>query len=122
MSTVLVVEDDPEMRELERRALSYAGHEVLLAENGHEALRTLETHRPTVIVLDVMMPGMDGLTFLLERAKRGVGVEVPVVCVSGAGPASAGEALHLGATEFISKPASLDELCERVAYYCNNAA
>ena len=118
MSTVLVVEDDPDMRELERQALSFAGHDVLLAENGLEALRALETHRPAVIVLDVMMPGMDGLTFLLERAKRGVGVEVPVVCVSGAGPGAAGDALHLGASEFISKPASLDELCERVAHYC----
>ena len=119
MSTVLIVEDDPDMRELERRALSYAGHDVLLAENGLEALRTLENHRPSVIVLDVMMPGMDGLTFLLERARRGVGVEVPVVCVSAAGPAAAGEALELGASEFIGKPASLDELCERVAHYCD---
>src|SRR4028119_629718 len=97
MSTVLVIEDDPEMRELERRALTYAGHDVLLAENGQEALRTLETHRPTVIVLDGVMRGRDGRTFRLGRAKRGVGVEVPVVCVSGAGPAAAGEALHLGA-------------------------
>ena len=121
MPTVLVVEDDPDMRELERRALSYAGHDVLVADNGHDALRTLETHRPAVIVLDVMMPGMDGLTFLLERVQRGIAVDVPVVCVSAAGPAVASEALQLGAAEFVGKPVSLDDLCERVAYYCGQA-
>jgi two-component system, OmpR family, response regulator len=122
VSVVLVVEDDPDMRELERRALSYAGHDVLVAENGHEALRALETHRPAVIVLDVMMPGMDGLTFLLERMRRGIAVEVPVVCVSAGGPAVAGEALRLGAAEFVGKPVSLEDLCDRVADYCNDAA
>lgn len=122
MSTVLVVEDDPDMRELERQALSYAGHDVLLAANGHEALQTLETHHPSVIVLDVMMPGMDGLTFLLERMRRGVAVDVPVVCVSAAGPAMAGEALQRGAAEFIGKPVSLEDLCDRVAHYCEDAA
>ncbi len=119
---MLVVEDDPDMRELERRALSYAGHDVLVAENGHEALRTLESHRPSVIVLDVMMPGMDGLTFLLERMRRGIAVDVPVVCVSAAGAAVAGEALRLGAAEFVGKPVSLEDLCERVATYCDSAA
>ena len=122
MSIVLVVEDDPDMRELERRVLTDAGHDVLLAENGHEALRALETHRPSVIVLDVMMPGMDGLTFLLERMQRGIAVDVPVVCVSAAGPALAGEAMKRGAAEFIGKPVSLEDLCERVAHYCEHAA
>ena len=122
MSTVLVVEDDPDMRELERSALSYAGYDVVVAENGHEALQALETHHPAVIVLDVMMPGMDGLTFLLERMRRGVAVDVPVVCVSAGGPAVAGEALQLGAAEFVGKPVSLEDLCERVAHYCENAA
>ena len=61
MSMVLVVEDDPDVRELERYALSSAGHDVVLAGNGHEAFQALETHRPAVIVLDIMMPGMDGL-------------------------------------------------------------
>src|SRR5688572_17382461 len=116
MPTVLVVEDDPDMRELERQTLSYAGYDVLLAANGHEALFTLETHRPSVIVLDVMMPGMDGLTFLLERMRLGLAVDVPVVCVSAAGPAVAGEALKRGAAEFIGKPVNLEDLCDRVAH------
>lgn len=122
MPSILIVEDDPDMRELERRVLADAGYDVLLAANGHEALRTLETQRPAVIVLDVMMPGMDGLTFLLERMERGIAVDVPVVCVSAAGPAHAGEALKRGAAEFIGKPVSLEDLCERVAYYCEHAA
>src|SRR5688500_17568598 len=122
MPTVLVVEDDPDMRELERQTLSYAGYDVLLAANGHEALQTLETHRPSVIVLDVMMPGMDGLTFLVERMRRRIAVDVPVVCVSAAGAAVAGEALRLGAAEFVGKPVSLEDLCERVAGYCDDAA
>ena len=121
MSTVLVIEDDPDMRELERMALSSSGHDVLLAPNGYEGLRTLEARRPCVILLDLMMPVMDGLTFLAERQRRMVGADVPVVCISAGGHDIMDEALRLGAEECIHKPADFDDLCERVAYYCNPA-
>ena len=120
MATVLVIEDDPDMRELERTALSCGGHHVVLAPNGREGLEALERGRPCLILLDLMMPVMDGLTFLTERRRRGVGADVPVICVSAAGEELFGQALRLGAKECIQKPADLEELCERVTQYCQS--
>lgn len=119
MSTVLVIEDDPDMREIERTALTCSGHEVVVATNGREGLRALEGQRPCVILLDLMMPVMDGLTFLAERKRRQVAADVPVVCVSAGGADILNQALRLGAKECIHKPADLDDLCERVSHYCH---
>jgi DNA-binding response OmpR family regulator len=118
MPTVLIIEDDPDMRELERTALQCGGYQVRVAPNGREGLRALSEQRPCVILLDLMMPIMDGLTFLAERRRNGNGVDVPVVCVSAAGPEMMDHALRLGARECLHKPTDLDELCERVRAYC----
>ena len=118
MPTVLVIEDDPDMREIERTALGCGGYDVLLAANGQEGINTLERQRPCVILLDLMMPVMDGLTFLATRRERRLAVDVPVVCVSAAGREMVNHALRLGARECLHKPADFDELCECVARYC----
>ena len=119
MPTVLVIEDDPDMREIERTALGCGGHEVLLAANGREGLETLETRRPCLILLDLMMPVMDGFTCLAERRERRLAPGVPVVCVSAAGPEMVDRAMRLGARECLHKPADLDELCACVDRYCS---
>jgi CheY-like chemotaxis protein len=118
MSTVLIIEDDPDIRELERLMLSHSGHGVLVAANGREALDVLERLRPTLILLDLMMPVMDGLTFLVERRRRGLAADVPVICISAAGDQALRRAQDLGALECIPKPADVDDLCDRVAQYC----
>jgi len=120
MCTVLVVEDDPDMRELERTVLDHIGFGVVTANNGREGLQTLERSRPCVILLDLMMPVMDGLSFLAERKRRHLAEEVPVVCISAAGHEMTARALRLGATECIHKPADFDQVCERVAHYCHS--
>jgi CheY-like chemotaxis protein len=79
---VLVVEDEPTMREMLRRMLEQAGWEVLECPNGAAALETLATQRPAVIVLDLMMPVMDGFQFLAELARHESWREIPVVVVS----------------------------------------
>lgn len=117
VKTVLVVEDDPDMRDLERAVLELGGYSVTLAGNGAEALRHLERNRPDVIILDLMMPVMDGLTFLAERRRRQLGEEVPVLCVSAAGREMTAHALRLGANECLSKPTDIDALCEKVSHY-----
>ena len=121
MSKVLVIEDDPDVRELERLALTCGGHEVLMAANGREGLRTLERERPCVILLDLMMPVMDGLTFLVERQRRRVGAEVAVVCVSAGGPDMVERAMKLGANDCLHKPAGVDQLCAKVTEWCGDA-
>jgi DNA-binding response OmpR family regulator len=118
MAMVLVVDDDPDMRELESMALSYDGFEVLTAADGQEALQVLSTRKPCVIVLDLMMPRMDGLTFLAERQKRAIGERIPVVCVSAAGHDMMSMAERLGARDCVSKPIELDALVACVRSYC----
>jgi DNA-binding response OmpR family regulator len=122
MPTVLVIEDDPDMRELERTMLDCNGYDVTLATNGQEGLRALQKCRPCVILLDLMMPVMDGLAFLAEREKRHIGDRVPVICVSAAGEELLADAVSLGAQECIHKPADFNELANRVARYCESAA
>jgi DNA-binding response OmpR family regulator len=120
--TVLVIEDDLDMREIERVTLDSAGYHVVLAANGQEGLQLLQNQRPCVIVLDLMMPVMDGLTFLAERRKRGLAEDVPILCVTAAGHEMQKHALTLGARECLHKPTNLDELCERIRHYCELAA
>ena len=118
MATVLIIEDDRNSSELLRMALSCEGHGVITAENGSDGLRQLEEHSPCVILLDLMMPVMDGLTFLAERHKRGLAQDVPIVCITAGGEEIQNHALTLGARECLHKPTDFDELCERIRHYC----
>ena len=82
MATILVIEDDPDMRELERTVLACGGHQVIVAENGREGLRALEGRRPCVILLDLMMPVMDGFEFLAELRQEEAWRQIPVIVVT----------------------------------------
>ncbi len=119
MPTVLVIEDDPDMRTIEQTMLECRGYTVRLAGNGMEGLQSLKDTTPCVILLDLMMPVMDGLSFLRERARLNTAETTPVICVSAAGPELVNEALALGAAECLPKPAELHDLCDLVARYCN---
>ena len=119
MATVLVIEDDPDMRAIERTMLECVGYTVKVAGNGVEGLHSLERGTPCVILLDLMMPVMDGLSFLRERKRLGAAPATPVICVSAAGPDLISEALRLGAAECLHKPADLLELCDLVGRYCS---
>lgn len=121
MQSVLIIEDDPDMQALERMALECGGYAVTSANNGVEGLQRLrgKSDPPCAIVLDLMMPVMDGLTFLATRERDGIGADVPVICVTAAGPELMEEARQLGAVACVEKPANLDELCALVGRYCN---
>jgi len=82
MARILVVEDDNDTRTVLGRFLSAAGHEVVPAANGWEALLVLDSTSIDLVLLDVMMPGMDGVTFLqiLRQAKKHR--EMPVVLIT----------------------------------------
>lgn len=108
------------MREVESQVLGYAGYDVVLARNGVEALERLQ-QRPAVILLDLMMPVMDGLTFLAERRRLAVGADIPVLCLSAGGDEMLRHAIRLGASECMSKPPDFDALCDRVEHYCSRA-
>ncbi|HWC81330.1 MAG TPA: response regulator transcription factor [Pseudonocardiaceae bacterium] len=110
---VLVVDDEPAVRESISRSLRFEGYQVELAEDGFSALDTVRTSRPDVVILDVMMPGIDGLE-TCRRLRIG-GDSVPVLMLTArrnVGDRVAG--LDAGADDYLVKPFALEELLARV--------
>ena len=118
---LLVVDDEPNILELLSASLRYAGFEVATASNGHEALTTARTFRPDLVVLDVMMPDMDGFTVV--RRMRGEGADVPVVFLT-ARDATEDKitGLTLGGDDYVTKPFSLEEIIARIRAVLRRAA
>jgi DNA-binding response OmpR family regulator len=106
MARVLVVDDEPNAVELLQEFLTGKGYEVITAANGKEALQKLKAERPHLILLDVRMPGMNGLEAL--RQIREIDREVGVIMVTAVNEEETGrEALRLGAFDYIVKPLDL---------------
>ena len=110
---VLVVDDDPDILQTLALCLSTEGYRVLMAANGREALQVLESDRPACILLDLMMPVMDGWQFVAEIEKRGIRA-APLLILS-ADRAVQGHATKLRADAFLAKPFDLDELLVKVS-------
>jgi two-component system response regulator MprA len=102
---VLLVEDDRPVRETLRDALEMEGYEVRSVENGRQALQALAERRPDVIVLDLMMPTMDGWQF--RRVQRQMARDVPILVISAAPDPRLDD---LRPDAFLSKPFDLDML------------
>jgi len=112
MTTVLVVDDDLTVRDVVRRYLELAGHEVALADNGEDALAWIASHKPDLVVLDLMLPGIDGLE-VCRRLRRTSAI--PVVMLTALGEEENRIAgLQLGADDYVTKPFSPRELALRV--------
>jgi two-component system response regulator MprA len=110
---VLVVEDDRHVRDAVARALRYEGYDVTTAVDGDEALALLAAGDPDVIVLDVLMPGTDGLTMC--RTLRERGDHTPVLMLTARHEVSDRVAgLDAGADDYLVKPFALDELFARL--------
>src|SRR5215218_598328 len=108
-SRILVIDDESAIRDSLRMTLEYEGYECLLAATGQEGLTLAERESPDLVLLDVKMPGMDGLE-VLERL-RGMNEALPVIVVSGHGTIStAVEATKKGAFDFIEKPFSSEKV------------
>lgn len=107
---ILVVDDEPEIRNSVRDILEDEGFEVSLAEDAKTAREKRQQHSPDLVLLDIWMPGEDGVT-LLKDWKENEGLDFPVVMMSGHGTVeTAVEATRLGAYDFIEKPLSLAKL------------
>ncbi|MCB9694931.1 MAG: response regulator [Alphaproteobacteria bacterium] len=112
---VLVVDDDPGVRELMARTLAGSGYQVLTASTGDQALARAKSYRPHVITLDVMMPGMDGWSVLGRLKEEPELRDVPVVMVSMVDERRKGYAL--GATAYLTKPIDRARLVELVSAF-----
>ena len=110
---LLVVDDEPAVRDALRRALVLEGYSVDLAADGQEALTTLALKEPDAVILDVLMPGVDGL--FVCRWLRARGSRIPVLMLTArdeVGDRVAG--LDAGADDYVVKPFALEELLARV--------
>ncbi len=112
MATVLIVDDDREIRSALRHILEHAGHRVLEAKHGREALCIVDQHGPDIMLLDIMMPVMDGVETMLEMKRREC--RFPVVAMPSSGTTkgswSADVAKTLGAVAILEKPFTLKEV------------
>lgn len=107
---ILVVDDEPDIRDLVREILEDEGYRVSVAENGESARLAFARGAPDLVLLDIWMPDVDGITLLREWSS-GNGTDCPVVVMSGHGTVeTAIEATRLGAHDFVQKPISLARL------------
>jgi two-component system response regulator MprA len=110
---ILVVDDDRAVRESLRRSLSFNGYTVDLAEDGVEALDAITNERPDALILDVMMPRMDGLEVC--RQLRGTGDDIPILVLTARDTVSERvSGLDAGADDYLPKPFALEELLARL--------
>lgn len=114
MFRILVVEDDRGARRLTEDILLDAGYEPITASNGLEALDVMERKHIDLMILDVMMPGMDG--FELLRQLRGNGFDLPVLMLTAKQTLpDIKQGLRLGADDYMTKPADEEEMLLRIA-------
>lgn len=111
LTSVLVADDDPSIQSVLRELLELDGHEVRVAGDGHAALLSISDHRPDVMVLDIMMPVVDGLGVLERLRSIGVLERLPVIVLTGNPSLLLEErCLTLGARHVMTKPFDLGRL------------
>lgn len=112
---ILAVDDEPEITDLIRYHLTRAGYEVDTAANGWEALAAIQRHRPDLMLLDLMLPDLDGFGVCEILCREAATATIPIVIISAwASPDSRNLGLELGALDYITKPFSPRVLVERV--------
>src|SRR3978361_2440707 len=110
---ILVVDDDRAVRDSLRRSLAFNGYQVELATDGQQALDAITTERPDALVLDVMMPRLDGLE--VGRRLRSTGDDLPILVLTARDSVSERVAgLDAGADDYLPKPFALEELLARM--------
>ena len=118
MPTVLCVDDEPTQLMLLRLALSRAGYDVLEASDGQMGVEMAAKHQPDLIIMDLMMPKMDGATAIWHIKQNDATEQIPIILLSAYVKGDqAKRALDAGAVELISKSLILTELIDKVADY-----
>jgi len=111
-TTILAADDDPQLLRLITRNLQLEGYEVLAASDGQQALELIENNAPDLVLLDVMMPKMDGFT-VCYRVREFSSVPIIIITARGQDQDKV-RGLDLGADDYLTKPFSVDELLARV--------
>jgi DNA-binding response OmpR family regulator len=123
MPKILVVDDDPSVRSLVTDSLEIEGYEVVVAEDGFAGLRAIEAHHPDCVLLDVMMPGLDGHQVLQRIRAAEERPALPVVMLTAySDDATAWQAWTEGVDYFLAKPFDADELLRYLDYLFEGTA
>jgi CheY-like chemotaxis protein len=121
--SVLVVDDEPMTQDLLRLMLEPAGFRVTGAEHGLEALKKVEEIKPDIMILDVMMPHMDGITVCKKIRSNPETADLPIVMLSGKTHLNAiEEGLQAGANRYLPKPMSRSDLIQNLREVLAEAA
>ncbi len=121
-STILVADDDDDVRDVITYKLETAGFTTITADNGQSALSLAAEHRPSLIILDVTMPQLDGLSVCYELHSRPQTAEIPVLMISGNGrPSDIDLGFTIGADDYLAKPFSQAEMLRRVNWLLMSA-
>ncbi len=121
--TILIVEDEEDIRELVRYTLEREGHAVVAAETGEQGLAAVRGSRPSLILLDLMLPGLDGKEICRRLKQDEATRSIPVVMLTARGEeADIVAGLELGADDYITKPFSTKVLAARVGAVLRRAA
>ncbi len=116
MAHVLVIEDSPDIADLVRHFLERAGHTITLIGSGNEGLRRARADRPDLVILDLMLPGLDGLHVCQALRAEPATSSVPIIMLTARGEETDRiRGLELGADDYVTKPFSPKELVARVA-------
>src|SRR5450432_3567439 len=111
-TTILTADDDPQLLRLVMRNLQLEGYDVMTANDGQQALELVEAHTPDLVLLDVMMPKMDGFT-VCQRVREFSAVPIIIITARGQDQDKV-RGLDIGADDYLTKPFSVDELLARV--------
>lgn len=115
MQTIYIVEDDTNIREIERYALKNSGYEVEEFERGADFFERLETHMPELVILDIMLPDQDGMDILVKLRSDKRTEKLPVIMVTAkTTELDKVKGLDAGADDYITKPFGVMELISRV--------
>ena len=113
MENILIVEDDKTVLDFEKKELEHEGYAVITAEDGRRALDLFESQKPDFILLDIMIPELNGIEVLRRIRKQS---EVPVILVTAKGEVyDKVNGLSAGADDYISKPFAIEELLARIS-------
>ena len=111
---MLVVDDEPNIRDLLSASLRFQGHRVLTASNGNEAINQIVDNQPDVVLLDVMLPDISG--FGVTKKIRSLGIDVPILFLTARDDTEDKvTGLTVGGDDYVTKPFSLDEIIARIS-------
>jgi DNA-binding response OmpR family regulator len=113
---VLIVEDDQDISLLVKHNLQKIGLEVFEADDGAKGLSLVKSLNPDLVILDLMLPSIDGFEFLRQLKRDEESVNIPVIIMSAkTGPGAIIKAFHLGIADYLPKPFNIGELISRVS-------